>query len=113
MIDLIDRLKTRIPDIDTEIAEELIKTAKDRILLRIESKKSIFPKELESICVEVVTAMYNKHIMKNEGVDNEKVDVFSVKFVNNLLSQYDTELESYKRMLADDDDEKRGKVRFI
>ena|SRR5690625_1138733 len=110
---MLDRLKIRIPDIKDDIAKELIKTAKDRILLRIESKQSLFPTELESICVEVVTAMYNKHMMKNEGIDTERVDVFSIKFVNDLLDQYEHELNAYKNMLNNEDDEARGKVRFL
>lgn len=110
---MLSRLKIRIPNIDTDVAEELLKTAKDRILLRVESKQTIFPAELESICVEVVTAMYNKHMMKNEGIDSESVDVFSVKFVNDLLEQYEDELNAYKRMLSTEEDESRGKVRFL
>lgn len=110
---MIDRLRVRNPDIDTELADELIKTAKDRILLRIGSKQTLFPVELESICVEVVTAMYNRHMMKNEGVETEKVDVFSIKFVNNLLDEYQQELDEYKRMLSDEEDDSRGKLRFL
>ncbi len=110
---MLDRLKIRIPNIEDPIAEELIKTAKDRILLRVESKKSDFPKELESICVEVVTAMYRKHEMQHEGVDSEGVDVFSVKFVNDLLDQYKDEIDAFKHMQEDEEDSKRGVVRFI
>lgn len=110
---MIERLKIRIPDIKPNIANELIKTAKDRILLRIGSKQTLFPSELESICVEIVTAMYNKHMMRNEGIDSESVDVFSVKFVNDLLKQYEDELNEYKRMLSDEEDDSRGKLRFL
>lgn len=110
---MLDRLKIRIPDIDKDLAAELIKTAKDRILLRAELKRDKLPEELESICVEVVTAMYRKHEMQHEGVDSEGVDVFSVKFVNDLLDQYEDELEAYKKMLKDEEDASRGKVRFL
>lgn len=108
------RIKVRIPDIDDAIANELIQTAKDRISLRIGlNSDADFSKELESICVEVVTAMYNRHQMNHEGVDSESVDVFSVKFVNNLLEQYKEELDEYKRILADEEDSSRRKVRFL
>ncbi|MEK3887455.1 phage head-tail connector protein [Bacillus sp. FSL K6-3431] len=110
---MIERLKVRIPDIDIAVANELIKTAKDRILLRVGLKQTLFPAELESICVEIVTAMYNKHQMKHEGVENENVDVFSMKFVNDLLKQYDPELDEYRRMLENEKDESREKIRFI
>lgn len=110
---MLDRLKVRIPDIEDPIAGELITTAKDRILLRIGLKQDELPTELESICVEIVTAMLNKHQMNHEGVDSERVDVFSVKFVNDLLKQYDDEFDEYKRMLANEEDSSRGKVRFL
>lgn len=110
---MIDRLKIRIKDLDETLAGEMIKTAKDRILLRLGLKQESLPKELESICVEVVTAMLNKHQMNHEGVDSERVDVFSVKFVNDLLRQYDDEFDEYKNILADEEDSSRGKLRFI
>ena len=110
---MIDRLKIRIKDLDETLAGEMIKTAKDRILLRVGLKQESLPSELESICVEVVTAMLNKHQMNHEGVDSERVDVFSVKFVNDLLRQYDDEFDEYKNILADEEDSSRGKLRFI
>jgi len=111
---ILTRLKTRIPDIDDAIAAELVQTAKDRISLRVGLKNDAeLPKELESIVVEVVTAMYNRYQMNHEGVLEERVDVFSVKFVNNLLDQYKEELEEIKQKLADDEDSTRRKVRFL
>lgn len=110
---ILERVKIRKPNVDGALAEELIKTAKDRILLRAEVRNTNFPVELESICVEVVTAMINRQEMNHEGVDNEKVDVFSIKFINNLLDEYDQELRSYKSMLADEEDEQREVVRFL
>ena len=110
---MLDRIKIRKPDVDVILADEFIRTAKDRILLRADLKKTIFPAELESICVEVVTAMINRHEMNHEGVDSESVDVFSVKFINRLLDEYDQELRAYKQMLDDEQDENRGVVRFL
>ena len=110
---MIERLKVRIKDLDEDVAEELLTTAKDRILIRVGLKQTLFPAELESICVEVVNAMYNKHQMKHEGVESEGVDVFSMKFVNDLLKQYDDEFNEYRRILEDEKDESRGKLRFL
>lgn len=110
---MLGRLKIRIPNIEDPIAEELIKTAKDRILLRVGLKQEELPKELESICVEVVTAMYRKHEMQHEGVDSEGVDVFSVKFVNDLLDQYKDELNEFRRLHENEEDSSRGVVRFL
>lgn len=112
---MIERLKVRIPNIDVLVADELIQTAKDRIMLRVGLKDVPFPAELESIGVEIVTAMYNKHQMKHEGVSEERVDVFSMKFINNLLKDYDAEFEDYKRLYIEQEDvePKRGRVMFI
>lgn len=110
---MINRLQVRIPDIDADLANELLVTAKDRILLRVGSKQTLFPKELESVCVEVVTAMYNKHQMKHQGVESESVDVFSVKFINNLLDEYQPELNEYRLLYASEQDAAAGKLRFL
>ncbi|KYG34914.1 phage head-tail connector protein [Alkalihalobacillus trypoxylicola] len=110
---MIERLKLRIPNIDDGIANELITTAQDRIKLRIGLFDQSFPVQLESICIEIVAAMYNKHIMKHEGTDSESVDGFSIKFVNDLIKQYETELLEYKRMIENEEDSSRSKVRFL
>lgn len=110
---MLNRLKIRIADIDEPLAGELVKTAQDRILLRVGLKSESFPSELESIAVEVVSAMYNRHQMNHEGVDSERVDVFSVKFVNDLLKEYEPELDEFKRLYQEEQDANLGKVRFL
>lgn len=110
---MLDRLKVRIPDIDETLADEFIKTATDRIILRAGLTDKVLPAQLQSICVEVVTAMYRRHEMQHEGVESESVDVFSVKFINNLLDEYKDELEAFKKQLEDEEDSNRGVVRFL
>lgn len=110
---MIDRLKIRIRNIDESIANELIKTAQDRIKLRVGLFDQSFPSQLDSICVEVVAAMYRRQEMKHEGTDSESVDGFSIKFVDDLLKQYDQELIEFKRLLKNEEDSSRSKVRFL
>lgn len=110
---MINRLKIRIPSLDEILADELIKTATDRILLRAGLATNRLPAQLESICVEVVTAMYRRHEMQHEGVESESVDVFSVKFINNLLDEYEDELQAFKKQIQDEEDSTRGVVRFL
>lgn len=110
---MIERLRVRIPDIDTELAEEFIKTAKDRILLRVGTRQTVFPAELDSICVEVVHSMYNRHKMNHQGIDSESVDVFSVKFINRLLDEYESEFVAYRNLYKSEQDESAGKLRFL
>lgn len=111
---MLERLKIRVPDISDVLANELIRTAQDRIMLRVGLKSvETFPSALESICVEVVTAMYNKSQMQHEGVASESMDAFSMSFINDVLKEYDGELQHYKASLDDDEGVQRGKVRFL
>ena len=105
------RVLKRIPNADTDLVDEFIQTASDRINLRVGTDD--LPTQLESICVEVVTAMYRKNEMQHEGVDSESVDVFSVKFINRLLDEYEDEFSRYRATEEDDEGHKRGVVRFI
>lgn len=110
---MIERLRVRVKDIDLPLAEELLKTAKDRILIKVGTGQTLFPKELESICVEVVVAMYNRHMNRSEGIQSESVDAFSVSFVNDLLKEYEEEFANYRNMYKDQLNSNRGKVRFL
>lgn len=110
---MISRLLIRLPEANEILLDELLLTASDRIKLRVGSKEKELPTELQSICIEAVTAMYRRHEMQHEGVDSESVDVFSVKFVNKLLDEYEEEFQAYKNMRDDEEDEKRGVVRFL
>lgn len=110
---MIERLKVRIPNINEAIAQELISTAQDRIMLRIGLFDGIFPAQLNSICVEVVTAMYNQNQMKHEGTNSETVDGFSIKFVDDFLKQYEKELNEYKRKIKHEEDSSLGVIRFL
>lgn len=110
---MIDRLKIRLPDADENLLNEFIITATDRIKLRAGISDDELPALLQSICVEVVTAMYRRHEMQHEDVESESVDVFSVKFVNRLLDEYAEEFEAYKKQVEDEEDDKRGVVRFL
>lgn len=113
---MLARIKIRKPSINTDLASEFLTTAKDRICLRVGiPQNKTFPSELESIAVEIVTAMYNRWEMNQEGIDTERVDVFSIKFISNLLDEYKEELDNYKNKLDDDELVSSGKdkLRFL
>src|SRR5699024_3472522 len=105
------RVLKRIPNADDRLVDEFITTASDRINLRVGTDD--LPTQLESICVEVVTAMYRKNEMQHEGVDSESVDVFSVKFINRLLDEYEDEFDSFKKKQEDDEGHRRDVLRFL
>lgn len=108
------RLTLRIPNINSEIADEMLLTAKDRLLIRVGLKTTDeIPPELHSICVEVASAMYRRYEAQNEGVETERVDVFSIKFVNDLLGQYDSELYEIRKNIENSKNTTKNKVRFL
>ena len=110
---MIERVRVRVQDIDLTLAQEMLKTATDRILLRVGTGQTLLPAELESVAVEVVVAMYNRHMNRSEGIQSESVDAFSVSFVNGLLKEYEEEFANYRSMYKDQQDVNRGKVRFL
>ena len=112
-MNMLTRVQARIPNIDGDLAKELIKTASDRILLKVGTGQTVFPVELESIAVEVVVAMYNRHKMRNEGVQSESADAFSVSFIKELLKEYEEEFANYRKLYERQQDVNRGKVRFL
>jgi hypothetical protein len=106
-----ERVLIRKPEANDALLDELIKTALDRINLRL--GVTLLPIELESVAVEVVCAMYNKSQAGNEGIASENVDTFSVTFVDDILAEYETDLDRYLEMKNKQDNGNRGLVRFL
>ena len=69
-ISIIDRVRTRIPEIGSDLIYELETTALDRIKLRLGLTE--FPIELNSIAVEVICAIYNLHSRVNYNEECKK-----------------------------------------
>lgn len=94
----LERIILRKPKANAEILNELINTTEDRIKLRygiVVPIGEVFPLELESIVVEVVTAMYNEYELNHEGVKSETVDGFKIEFNSDLLNKYDGDIKGY------------------
>lgn len=108
---IIDRIKIRESGIDETLANEFILSVQDRIRLRLELDE--YPADLDTIVVEVVQAMNNKHEMNHEGVESESVDVFSIKFIDDLLSQYGADFKGYLNKKQKSENENRGVLRFL
>lgn len=104
-----ERVKVRIPDIDTKLLEELVTTATDRINLRL--GLTILPPEVESVAVEVVCAMHNRKY--HEGIKSEGVDTFSVSFVDDILKEYEKDFQMYLELKNKQDNANRGVLRFL
>lgn len=108
-ISIIDRVRTRIPEIGSDLIYELETTALDRIRLRLGLTE--FPIELNSIAVEVICAMYNRSF--REGIKTEGVDTFSITFVDDILKEYETEFSRYLAIKEKQANTNRGVLRFL
>jgi len=108
-MDIKERVIVRIPEIKLVLLDELIKTATDRINLRL--GLTIMPPELESVTVEVICAMHNRKY--HEGIKSEGADTFSVSFVDDILKEYETDFRLYLELKNKQDNENRGVLRFL
>lgn len=109
MTAIVSRVLIRIPDIETELLNELVTTALDRIKLRL--GVSEFPEELNSIAVEVVCALHNR--LHYAGIETENADTFSVSFVDDVLEEYDKDFTRYLNNLEKQNNTNRGRLRFL
>lgn len=108
---VLDRVLVRlegVEDIDeqTGLLQELIQTTQDRIALRVGSET--FPALLASIAVDATVKLYRR--LYYEGIQSEGDDGLSVSFVDDILAEYDAELEQYRNNLAEDDDGSHKRV---
>lgn len=109
MSNIESRVMVRIPEIEPALLQEYSQSATDRIKLRL--GVSEYPAELESIAVDLICAMYNRR--RHEGLKDETVDTFRMNFVDDLLKEYEPELQRYLAMKEDEENANRGKVRFL
>ena len=106
---VLERVKVRIPEAKSDILEELVSSATDRILLRI--GKDELPAKLETIVVEIVTKMYRK--MYYEGISSESADTLNVTFVEDIFAEYEEEIKRWMELDDDIEGKNKLKVRFI
>lgn len=106
---IIDRVKVRIPEAKDAVIGELIVSATDRILLRID--KDELPQKLETIAVEIVTKMYRR--MMYEGISSESADTLNVSFIEDIFSEYEEEFQRWIKLDDETEGKNKLKVRFI
>ena len=106
---VLERVKVRIPEAKSDILEELVSSATDRILRRI--GKDELPAKLETIAVEIVTKMYRK--MYYEGISSESADTLNVTFVEDIFAEYEEEIKRWMELDDDIEGKNKLKVRFI
>lgn len=108
---MLERIKVRLKgeSYDDALLLEYLQTAKDRISLRVGAAQ--FPDVLASIAVEVVLKMVRRRY--HEGMKSEAGEGFNPTFFDDVLAEYDKELNAYKASQEDITLTRRGKVRFI
>lgn len=97
-MELIDRLRVRIPDTSLEDSElkEYLSTVSDRLCLRLGAEK--LPPLFESICVDATVKMVRRTYY--EGISSEGVANISTSFVDDILAEYAGEIEDWKNSQA-------------
>lgn len=103
-----DRLRTRIPEADADVMRELSGTVSDRLCIRLGVDN--IPEIFESICVDATVKMYRR--MYYEGIASEGAAGLSTSFVDDILAEYDREIEDWKSSQANANGSGR-KVRFL
>jgi len=96
-MEIVDRVLLRLADEspDQKLIDELVRTAKDRILLRIgKAGAEEFPESLETIAVEVTVKAWRRQYF--EGIASEGVDSINTSFVQDILAEYAAELDAWK-----------------
>lgn len=89
---MIDRLKKRLPDADSDILAELLQTIKDRLCIRLGA--GTLPQLFESICVDATVKATNR--MHYEGIASEGAVNITTSFVEDILSEYTAEIQAYR-----------------
>jgi hypothetical protein len=97
MATVIDRARVRLDGepVTEPLLEDLVQTAEDRIKLRagVDFSKPL-PPALESIAVEVTVKMWRRRYY--EGLTSENADAISTSFADDILKEYDAEIEQWK-----------------
>lgn len=94
MEELLQRLKTRLPD--TELTDEqlieYLQTMSDRLCLRLGVE--LLPALFSSICVDATVKMVRRTYY--EGISSEGVANISTSFVDDILAEYAGEIGDWK-----------------
>ena len=91
---ILDRVMVRLSGespMDIPLVEEFITLISDRLKLRL--GVDTLPTVFESIAVDGVIKMYRRQYY--EGISSESMDTISTKFVDDILKEYNRDIQSY------------------
>lgn len=105
MYELLDRLKTRVPDTALTDAQltEYLQTVSDRLCLRLGAET--LPPLFNSICVDATVKMVRRTYY--EGISTEGVSNLSTSFVDDILAEYAGEISDWRSAQADTGNSKK------
>ena len=87
-----ERVIIRCPEITDAMADEMIASITDRLLLRLGNVATL-PTVFNSIAVDAVVKMYRR--IYYEGISSEGAANITASFIDDILSEYDKEIEGY------------------
>lgn len=107
------RIKNRMngETYDEKIMGELIQTILDRLSLRLGVTEDTFPASFYSIAVDATVKAWRRRYY--EGIQSENVSNLSDTFVEDILDEYQAEINGWLNSADADDSKSRKVVRFL
>lgn len=91
---ILERVLVRLPgetQVDEPFLLETIVIVEDRLNLILNT--DILPQKFESIVVDAVIKVWRRRYY--EGIESEGIDAITTKFIDNVLAEYDREINAY------------------
>lgn len=114
MIDAVTaRIKKRMngETYDTTIMDEIEQTVIDRLCLRLGVTEVSFPALFQSIVVDACVKVWRRRYY--EGLSSEQVSNLSTSFIDDILAEYQDEIDGWLTTDAGDASSSRKVVRFL
>lgn len=114
MIEVIkERIKKRMDGetFNEVIMDEISQTVTDRLCLRLGVAEATFPSLFQSIVVDACVKVWRRRCY--EGIASENVANLSTTFVDDVLSEYSDEIETWLNSREGDASSSRKVVRFL
>ena len=91
---MLDRIKKRLEGekVSDDTLKELISTVSDRLCIRL--GENSLPDVFQSICVDAAIKLFRRTYF--EGISSEGSGDMSTSFVDNILAEYEQEIEDWK-----------------
>ncbi len=102
-VTILERVRLRIPDTteapNTQL-QNYIDTIIDRLCLRLGTET--LPSVFETICADATVKMWRRTYY--EGISSEGASNITTSFVEDILAEYEGEIEDYKNAHTDDEE---------